>query len=427
MTMTTRRNVAGVICVLGMLAGEAHSQTDLDVGFYGLGFADGFGASSAAMAITPDGLHVAGWCDSEAMRWSPKGPMSLGRLDKPYNGLAVGAALSADGRVVVGYASEISARPPYRAFVWREGKGMTPVGGAPAVGSFFGSYASGVSADGSVIVGASDAMVGYPRAFAQMPGGKWAAIMDDPSTASAVSGDGRVVVGVANLEGVDWPFAWTAAEGTVVLGDLSGGFSGGIAYAVNFDGSVIVGGSRSGESWPEDEYEAFRWTAAGGMMPLGDLPTGDYSSEARAVSADGSIVVGLSSVHPSPRTAAFIWDATRGMRDLREVLINEYHLDLDGWELSTAQGISADGRTVVGRGRNPDGQPQAWIAHMVQNCPADWNADGAVTSVDFVDFVEAFLCSGNDQSCPSADFNMDGVTNSNDFFAFVVAFFNGCA
>ena len=60
---------------------------------------------------------------------------------------------------------------------------------------------------------------------------------------------------------------------------------GGAVNAVSGDGSVVVGvsGGLGGE--------AFRWTAAGGMVGLGRRP-GDYYSYARGVNADGSVVVG---------------------------------------------------------------------------------------------------------------------------------------
>ena len=37
-------------------------------------------------------------------------------------------------------------------------------------------------------------------------------------------------------------------------------------------------------------------------------------------------------------------------------------LDLAGWQLTEATGVSANGRTIVGNGINPDGQQEAWIA-----------------------------------------------------------------
>jgi uncharacterized membrane protein len=67
-----------------------------------------------------------------------------------------------------------------------------------------------------------------------------------------------------------------------------------IANGVNADGSMIVGattvdalGSYAGTV----PYQAFRWISAAGRVSLGKL-NGGRSSYACAVSADGSVVVG---------------------------------------------------------------------------------------------------------------------------------------
>ena len=54
------------------------------------------------------------------------------------------------------------------------------------------------------------------------------------------------------------------------------------------DGAVV------GQVHSENGFEAFRWTAATGMVGLGDLPGGPFASVARGVSGDGSVVVGRS-------------------------------------------------------------------------------------------------------------------------------------
>ena len=54
-------------------------------------------------------------------------------------------------------------------------------------------------------------------------------------------------------------------------------------------------------------------------------------------------------------------------------------------------------------------------------CPADFNGDGVVNTLDFLDFLNAF--SAGD---PRADFNQDGVINTLDFLAFLNAFVAGC-
>ena len=45
---------------------------------------------------------------------------------------------------------------------------------------------------------------------------------------------------------------------------------------------------------PQNGPEAFRWTAEGGILGLGDLPGGPVFSEGLGVSADGLVVVGKS-------------------------------------------------------------------------------------------------------------------------------------
>jgi hypothetical protein len=58
---------------------------------------------------------------------------------------------------------------------------------------------------------------------------------------------------------------------------------------------------------------------------------------------------------------AFIWTAATGMRSIRDVLVNDFGLNLTGWDLTFAQGISADGSTIVGWGNINDTQ-EAWVA-----------------------------------------------------------------
>jgi hypothetical protein len=102
------------------------------------------------------------------------------------------------------------------------------------------------------------------------------------------------------------------------------------------------------------------------MVGLGFLP-GDDASTPIAVSADGSVVVGNSQVFENPlaQARAFIWDAARGMRPLQDVLTAD-GLNLTGWVLAAAEGISADGNTIVGTGIHPNGLFEAWIATLVR-------------------------------------------------------------
>ena len=211
--------------------------------------------------------------------------------------------VSADGGVVVGYGRSASAKP-YEAFRWTSG-GMVGLGGLSGVS--FTSVAGGISADGITIVGSS-------------------------------SGEA---------------FRWTSAGGMVGLGELPfGGFNDG-ARAVSADGSAIVG-----TAFNFLDYQAFRWSSGSGMVSLGFLSGG--TSEAQDVSGDGSVVVGNSGTLLNSQ--AFLWHASLGMVNLKNYLTDHDVAGLTGWTLTDAEGVSADGRTIVGRGINPQGQNEAWIA-----------------------------------------------------------------
>jgi uncharacterized membrane protein len=100
------------------------------------------------------------------------------------------------------------------------------------------------------------------------------------------------------------------------------------------------------------------------MVGLGDLPGGSFNSHALGASSDGSVVVGYG--NSDSGYEAFIWNATDGIRNLRDVLVNDFGLgpQLTGWTLLDARGISSDGLTIVGNGLNPSGDTEAWIATM---------------------------------------------------------------
>jgi hypothetical protein len=98
------------------------------------------------------------------------------------------------------------------------------------------------------------------------------------------------------------------------------------------------------------------------MTGLGVLQ-GEGTSGAGAVSGDGSVIVGSSvDWFSSPFPEVFVWNETAGMRSLRGVLVDDLGLDLTGWRLTSAAGISDEGLTIVGNGVNPNGASEGWIA-----------------------------------------------------------------
>jgi probable HAF family extracellular repeat protein len=175
------------------------------------------------------------------------------------------------------------------------------------------------------------------------------------ATAFGISADGIVVVGGGEGPHADEAFRWTLKDGIKGLGFLPGGDAS-KALAVSADGSVVVGYSHS-----DAGREAFRWTSAEGLVGIGDLPGGAFTSMAHSVSADGSVVVGVGA-KASGETACIWIDG--GLFDLQTFLADHYGLDLTGWRLTAAKLVSADGSTIVGYGFNPDGEVEAWVAHI---------------------------------------------------------------
>lgn len=237
------------------------------------------------------------------------------------------SAVSADGTVVVGYGDSGSGG---EAFRWTAGGGMEGLG--DIAGGSFSSAAYGVSANGTTVVGSgyvsnsvafSWTSTGGMANLGYLPGGNF-------SVAKGASANGAILAGTGNSStGSSEAFRWTASGGMEGLGYL---FGGSVSYGegISADGSVIVGYSNTA---------AFRWTESGGMASLGYLPGGNFSW-ASGTASDGSVVIGYG--YSTNGTEGFIWTPDAGMVGLG---------DLPGGAFSSnATGVSGDGSVIVGTG-----------------------------------------------------------------------------
>lgn len=273
----------------------------------------GVAGDQAATAVTPDGSVAVGGGSTDA--WYAPGTQAI--LLPSLTGVASegGAAqdVSADGSVIVGWSYPGTSAA--RAVYWTT-SGIVPLG---FLGSDTVSFANAISADASVIAGSS--------------GG-----------------------GGAGTQAV----VWVGGAAPVGLGDLAGGAFSSAASAVSADGTTVVGTGTTAT-----HLQAFRWTSATGLHELGDLPGGTEISRAHDVSGDGSLVVGAANLHGGTiyDGDAFIWDDAHGMRLLEDFLRDEWGLGFEpGWVFTQANGISDDGRAIVGAGLDPYGNRVAFIA-----------------------------------------------------------------
>lgn len=357
--------------------------------------------ASTGDAVSTDGRTAVGTdgfgSDARAYRWDEASGISgLPLLDGALRTYSSALAVSADGNTIAGQA----ASPPDAtgsdhsvATVWTTRPGVKALRSAPThyaegassaslvainIGLFpqgTSSIANAVSADGSVVVGYGGHKIdGVPYQVYQafrwtakdgMVGLGWLSGGRRFSEAYGISADGSTVVGSSDSAAGQQAMRYTAANGMQGLG-LPAGAIGGRAVAASADGFVIVGFNTT----PDGIDRAFRWTATTGMTDLGVLP-GDAFSEATAVSADGSVVVGQSAPGFN-QERAFIWDQQNGMRDLKSVLVAG-NPQLSNWQIRGANAISGDGKVVVGVGKDPNGGQEGFTAVLQAKPPQPLN------------------------------------------------------
>ena len=115
------------------------------------------------------------------------------------------------------------------------------------------------------------------------------------------------------------------------------GYASSQAIAVSSDGSVVTGTAITAAG----NRQAFRWNAQEGMVGLGFMP-GGASSTATAASASGAVIVGYGDAtnsDPPTASAAFRWTTGAGMQRIDS---------LPGSYLCAAGGVSGDGAVVAG-------------------------------------------------------------------------------
>lgn len=306
--------------------------------FMGLGDLPGGEFFSQPWDISADGSVVTGVSrtaavDRQAFRWT----LETGMTALPGMTGANSMRISGDGSTI------ILSVPPSR---WTAEMGTVVLPLASA---------KGVSPDGSTIVGHGihpSTGANQARRFMQASGAE--ALFPDLASTIAfdLSADGSVILASEDNFG---PFVWSADEGIVFLGGahLTLPVTSGV---ISDNGNVVFG--IVDENTPN--VRAFRWTKERGILDFGTLPDGATPITARSASADGSIVVGNSG------NRGYIWDESQGARYVDEVLVSEVGLgdELAGWALDSTLAVSADGRTLIGRGTNPAGNTEAWIAFL---------------------------------------------------------------
>jgi probable HAF family extracellular repeat protein len=231
------------------------------------------------------------------------------------------------------------------------------------------------------------------------------------SFAYGVSADGSVVVGYSrNAAGRLHAVRW--ANGVIQdLGTLGG--DEGRAWSVSADGQVVVGVSRT----VAGREHAFRW--ANGVMQDFGARGGDRSA-AVGVSADGSVVVGAYQPRGDWLERAFRWTVAGGMEDLN---ITYASLLTPGWLLAGALAISPDGRYIVGVGFNADTwRTEAYLLDTGFPLRGDVDRNGCVDDADLLRVLFAF----GGRGYRNEDLNWDGIIDDADLLIVLFNFGSEC-
>jgi choice-of-anchor C domain-containing protein len=250
--------------------------------------------------------------------------------------------------------------------------------------------ATGVSSNGTVIVGTLNDEGPYDRGF------RWTkrtgtvefyTNLNLSLSPNGVSGDGRVIFGLGwavTNQSLYLAFRWTSEAGLQLLNTL-GGAIGAVSDATH-NGEMLVGVAQNfsgryracrwmgadvnpeplasemansaaeaitpdgrlmvGSSWETvDAKRMCRWTGTNGSQEILDTNSNYSSTYATDVSAKGDRIVGIGTQGLSV-FFALLWTQDDGLKSLDECFSEVLP---EGWSFTHAQAISSDGRWIVGQ------------------------------------------------------------------------------
>jgi uncharacterized membrane protein len=389
---------AGV--VFALLAGHASAGSFTDIGVPG----------AQLTSLSRNGRLAAGINGSSAWRWNK----DRGSVD--MTGFLSSNGMNSWGQPVAGAYTATGDMADASAAIYYSNSDL--VGGPVVIGAFPGGgggfdqgsgEAYGIS-DNGIAVGLAYDATNNPIAFrwTQADGMTRLAVNrpDTFSRANGISRDGSVIYGWNDQDtgfrsGVIWvdgkPIDLVDADGNPI----------GEALAASADGHVVVGAGYN----TVNGSEAWRWTAATGAQPIGllastpakpgkrkALPAKIVRSEradarlapgtngfsfaeayAFAVSDNGNFVVGSSGSFPFRE--AIVWTPSGGMQHLADYAAAHGVAIPAGWDLNTADAVSADGQTIAGWGFGPSS-----VGSFVIDLHSTRLVDALVTARGSVDF-----------------------------------------
>jgi probable HAF family extracellular repeat protein len=315
----------------------------------------------ANYALSGNGNVMAANFGGEIYRWTAqRGFVDIGAGSS--NSASIG--ISADGNFIA--ATRLGQDGNTSPARWNRATGWLDLGhpknGCPLSGDWGDAY--GVSGNGSIVVGLAWNCAVRAEGFAWSQGRMVS--LGTPhgasSRASAISADGSTIVGFFEdpKQGFRRAVRWRNGMKDLVAGNHNPGE----ATAVSSDGSQIVGQATIP---PAYNGYALYYTDVLGAVSLGTISHSPYDSSLANGVSDNGVVVGWSGNQFSGGTQAFIWRAKSpkaGMLSLHDYLVSRGAVVPPSLFLTDALAISADGSTVVGEWQDANFHFGAFMAHL---------------------------------------------------------------
>jgi uncharacterized membrane protein len=275
-------------------------------------------------------------------------------------------AMSADGSLLVGQTHS----EPVRLFRWTQQDGAEPLGSLPGLPN---CDFNRITRDAEVVFGNCTAPQDYEHPGTSFrwtkPTGMQPLMKAGSSEACAMyprglSDDGLIAFGYARCgESPTFELARWGQEGVTLLPTSPIGKAELLGASASRDGSVAFGVlSQSPEPAQLEGLngdQAFRWSAADGLVALGML-AGHQLSSAYAADAPGDVLVGRSGIEHGA-SEAVLWDSI-GLLSIAAYLQGQ-GIDLQGAHLKTAERVAThDDVTIVQGVSDLQNRTGAWIA-----------------------------------------------------------------
>lgn len=316
-----------------------------------------------AESITPDGTTVVGG-NNGAWTWT----QSTGQV---LIGGTWANGVSADGSIVFGNGGF----SPTTAATWTSGGGWQSIGGLPgSTGCPDLSNPYAISDGGDVATGlgwdgcSAFAFRWHPvDGFEQLP-------QDGPfsSRGNTVSGDGTHIGGWDEAtNGTRRAAIWfpDGSEEIILEDPVVNPVGAGEVWGFSTDGSIACGSGANA---------AFRWTEAGGPESLGSIP-GFQGATAMAISDDGKTAVGFAGIAFFGITG-FIWTEADGIQRFSDYAASLGFTLPAGQDFQYLPDITPDGRFVVGyvaADAGPFSAKTAVLIELPQDCGTSTYGVGA--------------------------------------------------